>query len=85
MRLGRHGGDLPPEGPGQGSLHDHRLQLAPQLGYRLCHPIHGQRRSWKRQSRFKGLLRLGRLLLYLHGFRLFLYLRDQGSHSRASR
>jgi len=65
MRLGRHGRDLPPQSSRKVPLYDHCLQLAPQLGYRIRHTLHGQPWCGQRQPRRKGLLRLGFLLFYL--------------------
>jgi SP family sugar:H+ symporter-like MFS transporter len=62
-----------------------RIQLAPQLRYRIRYSLHGQRWPRKRQPWSQGLLRLGRVLLHLHLLRLGNDLRDQGFVSRAGR
>ena len=84
-RLGRHRRDLPPQGPRQVPLHDHRLQLAPQLGHRLLDPLPGRPGQGQRQPAVQGLLPLGLLLLHLHRLRLGHDLRDKGPVPRAGR
>ena len=66
LRLGRNRRDLPAQSTRKITLHDHRLQLAPQLGNRLRDPLHGQPGRRQRRSRRKGLFHLGQFLLCLH-------------------
>jgi hypothetical protein len=40
--VGRYRRDIPPEGPRQVPLDDHRFQLAPQLGHCVRNTIHGR-------------------------------------------
>jgi MFS family permease len=58
-------------------------QLAPQLGHRLRHPLHGQREI--RQPAIQGVLHLGQHVLHLHPLRVVHDLRDQGSDARGGR
>lgn len=69
-RLGCNRRDLPAESPRQGALHDHRHQLALELGHRLLHTLSRQLGPGQCQSPVQDLLHLVRVLLFVYYLRV---------------
>ena len=83
--LGRNRRDLPLEGTRKMPLHDHGLELAPQLGHRLRDALPRRPGPRQRQPAVQSLLPLGQLLRRLRRVRVVHDLRDQGLVAGAGR